>query len=610
MKAVWRVRLGGSGMGPQYSGEAQPLFIDGVLYISTGANDVFAIAVQSGEILWTYRARLAQDNAVVCCGWTSRGVASGAGRIYAGQLDGKLIALDMKSGAVLWSIQAERPEQGFTISSAPLYYDGLVIVGFAGAEFGTRGRIKAYSAKDGSLVWSFYTVPAPGEFGHGSWPANGDAWQRGGGSIWQTPALDAQLGLLYFSTGNAGPDFDGSVRGGDNLFTSSIVALDLRSGKYRWHFQEVHHDLWDFDAGNPVVLFDLPIRGRLRHAIAQAGKTGWVYILDRSSGKPIIGIPERKVAQEPRQKTSATQPFPRGDAFVPQSIAIAPEGFRLVNGGRIFTPYWSEPVIANPGHNGGANWPPSAYDPRSGYLYVCANHRTGIFQGGGATQRAPVDGERYLGGQFGNVPSSSAGIVAALDMRSNTLVWQQQWPERCYSGMLVTGGGLAFVGRSDGRFTALDSSDGRLLWEFQTGAGVNAPSSTFAHRGEQYVAVYSAGNVFAGSAHGDSVWLFSLQGKLGPAAAPAGAALVLPVAADPMPDLARGRALFATACVACHGPQGSGGQNGPSLARMTDGALVLKTVSDGRGQMPSFAATLTPTELRNVSAYVAQSLPH
>jgi alcohol dehydrogenase (cytochrome c) len=486
LKGVWRTRLNGSGVGVKYSGEAQPLVHEGVIYVVTGADDVFAISVDSGEILWTYTANLDQSIGVVCCGWTSRGVALGDGKVYVGQLDGKLVALDQRSGAVVWSVQAERWQDGFSITSAPLYVDGLVITGFAGAEYGIRGRVKAFDAQRGSLAWTFYTIPGPGEVGHDTWPRNNDVWRKGGASVWQTPAVDPELGLLYFSTGNPGPDFNGAVRAGDNLFSASIVAVGAKDGKYRWHFQQVHHDIWDYDAPSPVVLFDIEIGGQMRKALAQPSKTGWVYILDRISGRPLVGIEERPVPQEPRQATARTQPYPVGDAFVPQSMSIPPEGFRLVNQGRIFTPFWTEAIVAKPGQGGGANWPPSSYDPRTGYLYVCASDRTGVFKGGDIDHEIPPDGERYIGGAFGAVPFGVTGIFAALDMRTNKLVWQQQWPERCYSGSVATAGGLVFVGRGDGRLTALDSRNGALLWAFQTGAGVNAPASVFEHRGQQH----------------------------------------------------------------------------------------------------------------------------
>ena len=190
----------------------------------------------------------------------------------------------------------------------------MVIIGFAGGDRGTRSRLKAYDAKDGRLIWTFYTIPGPGEPGHETWPKDNDAWKYGGAAIWQTPAIDPELGLVYFSTGNAAPDYNGAFRAGDNLYAASMLAIELATGKYRWHFQQVHHDIWDYDAVNPVVLMDVNVGGRTRKAIAEVGKTGWAYILDRETGKPLIGIDEKPVPQEPRQATAATQPFPRGDA--------------------------------------------------------------------------------------------------------------------------------------------------------------------------------------------------------------------------------------------------------------------------------------------------------
>ena len=514
LKGVWRTHLNGSGTKAKYSGEAQPVVYEGVIYIVTGADDVFALSLKTGEVLWKYEAHLDDGIKTVCCGWTSRGVALGDGRVYVGQLDGKLVALNQKTGNAVWSIQAEKSEDGYTITAAPLYYDGLVIIGFAGGERATRGRVKAYDAKSGKLVWTFYTVPGPGEFGHDTWPQNSSVWLYGGATVWQTPAVDPELGLIYFTTGNPGPDFNGGIRPGNNLFATSMVAVEARTGKYKWHFQQIHHDLWDYDGPNPVILFDLKINGRVRKAAAEANKAGWVYILDRTNGKPLIGIDERPVPQEPRQATSSTQPIPRGDAFVPQAVDIAPEGHWLVNQGRTFTPFWLEPVVATPSTRGGANWPPSSYDPSTNYFYVCATDQAGLFRGGDEVDKMPSEGQNYLGGAFGRPAINASGIFAALDMKTNRLVWQQRWKEPCYSGSVTTAGGLVFVGRSDGNLIALNAATGKRLWDFQTGAGMNAPVSVFEYQGEEYVVAYSAGNVFAGSPRGDSIWLFSLKGTM------------------------------------------------------------------------------------------------
>lgn len=610
LKAVWRTRLNGSGLGAKYSGEAQPVVFGGVIYLITGADDVFAIDVDSGAILWTYQANLDPSNKSVCCGWSSRGVALGQGRVYVGQLDGKLLALDQKSGAVVWSVQAERWEDGFSITGAPLYFDGLVITGFAGAEIGVRGRVKAFDAKDGSPVWTFYTIPGPGEVGHDTWPQDNDVWKHGGASVWQTPAVDPELGLIYFSTGNPGPDFNGAVRAGDNLFSASIVAIEAKTGKYRWHFQQVHHDIWDYDAPSPVVLFDIELNGRMRKGLAEPGKTGWVYILDRVTGKPLIGIEEKPVPQQPRQKTARTQPYPVGDAFVPQHIDIAPEGYRLENQGRIFTPFLVEDTVIKPGQGGGANWPPSSYDPASGYLYVCAVDRAGVFSGGDSDFELPSPGARYIGGKFGSITYGVLGTFSALNMRTNKLAWQQQWPERCYGGSVVTAGGLVFTGRSDGRLIALDAKDGFRRWEFQTGAGVNAPVAVFEHKGRQHIVAYSAGNQFSGAVRGDSVWLFSQQGTLGPAEPPVSTTTTAP-AVLPEANLANGRTVFEASCSSCHGPKGEGGHGGgPALTKATNRATVMQLVTGGRDQMPAFGRILTPEDIRDVSAHVVETLPH
>ena len=629
LKGVWRARLNGSGTGTQYSGEAQPLVYDGTIYVSTGADDVFALSLETGEILWQYSANLDPGITSVCCGWTSRGVAISEDKVFVGRLDARLVALDRSTGEPVWSIQAERWEENFSITSAPLYYDGMVITGFAGADRGTRGRVKAYDADDGRLLWTFYAIPGPGEPGHDTWPAHNDAWKYGGASVWQTPAVDAELGLLYFSTGNAGPDYNGAVRAGDNLFAASIVAIEAATGKYRWHFQQVHHDIWDYDAPNPVVLMDLMINGGERKALVEVGKTGWAYILDRETGEPVVGIDERPVPQEPRQATAATQPFPRGDAIVPQLVEIAPEGFELANDGRIFTPFVGEnPVIVKPSIWGGANWPPSSHDPERQTLFVCASSVVGNFTGGGDPNlRPPQQGERYAGGNTGYTRLPRTGIFAAVDMTTNTLVWRYRWPEQCYSGSIATAGGLVFVGRNDGRLTALDSDTGKQLWEFQTGAGMNAPVSTVVHEGKQYVVAYSAGNALVGSARGDNVWLLGLDGTLPPVAPGTPAPRTVPVpegetpansaaaaAADPetfiaSADLANGQRLYDQACVLCHGADGKGGHGtGAPLDAVTDLGAAVQVIGTGRNTMPPFGTALTADEIRDVSAYVWQRL--
>jgi alcohol dehydrogenase (cytochrome c) len=620
LKGVWRARLRGSGAAPQYSGFAQPIAYGDVAYVSTGADDVFALSLETGEILWQYAANLDPSITSVCCGWNNKGVAISDDKVFIGQLDGKLVALDRATGKVAWSIQAERWQDAFSITAAPLYVESLsrrsaeregrIIIGFAGGDRGTRSRVKAYDAKDGRLIWTFYTIPGPGEPGHETWPKDNEAWKYGGAAIWQTPAVDPELGLLYFSTGNAAPDYNGAFRAGDNLYAASMLAIELETGRYRWHFQQVHHDIWDYDAVNPVILMDVNVGGRVRKAIAEVGKTGWVYILDRQTGKPLIGIDERPVPQEPRQATAATQPFPRGDSVVPQLIQIAPEGHTLVNDGRIFTPFvGSNATIVAPGIWGGASWPPSAYDPVQQRMFVCASSVINGFTGGGVSKfEAPKTGASYLGGATTFTRVARTGIIAAVDVTTNKLAWRYQWPEQCYSGAAATAGGLLFVGRNDGRLLALDSATGKQLWEFQTGAGMHAPVSTFEHNGKQYVLAFSAGGALIGSARGDSVWLFGLDGTL-PPAQPGTPVSRQVAAAAGAPNLTAGRQLYQQTCEVCHEADGKGGHGAAaSLAAMTDLAATIQTVAAGRNSMPAFSANFTPEQIRDVSAYVVEVL--
>jgi alcohol dehydrogenase (cytochrome c) len=608
LKAVWRARLDGSGSGPQHSGEAQPIVYDGVVYVVTGDNDVFAISVETGERLWMYAAGL--DPAIstsICCGWAARGLGLGDGKIYVGQLDGKLVALDQASGEPVWQVQAERWQDGYTITSAPLYFAGMIITGFAGAEYGTRGRVKAYDAADGSLLWTFFSIPEPGQPGAETWPADSDAWKNGGGSVWQTPAVDPELGLIYFYTANAGPDFNGSAREGDNLFTSSVVALHVATGEMAWHYQTVHHDIWDYDGSNPVILFNAKFDGYERKGIAAAGKTSFVYILDRTNGEPLVGIEERPVPQEPRQKTAATQPYPIGDPITPHHIDIAPEGHKLVNEGKIFTPFWDEPVVIKPGALGGLNWPPSSYDPATHTMYLCANDQIQVYKADEIGE--PEPGAQFLGGAFNGTRIPPRGIFAALDVTTNKLAWRQEWPDTCYSGSAVSAGGLVFVGRNDGRFMALDSSDGSWLWEFQTGAGVNAPASVFEYNGQQYVVVYSAGNLFARSVKGDSVWLFALHGTLEqvePGQVPAVGGDGDPFAGVDMDtvDVAAGGEIYKQVCAFCHLENGAGGHDGIPLDNATDAASNSRSIYFGQDKMPAFGSVYSPEQIRDLGAYV------
>lgn len=610
LKAVWRAALN-SGLGPSHNNQAQPLVYAGVLYLITGADDVFAIDIDTGKILWTYKANLDPEDVLVCCGWVSRGVGIGEGKVFAGQLDGELVALDQKTGTVIWSTRIDKPHVGYSITAAPLYYNGMVIVGNAGGDMGTRGRVSAYDAKDGSQVWTFYTIPGPGEPGHDTWSQDNDNWKYGGAPVWHTPAIDPELGMIYFGTGNPAPDLGARVRIGDNLYSDSIVALDVATGKLRWYFQEVHHDLWDYDAANPVILFDARFDGKMRKGLAHAGKTGWVYLLDRETGEPLIGIEERPVPQEPSQATVATQPYPIGDALVPQYIDIPPENFTLVNQGRIFTPFGDETGIYKP--MAAVNWPPSSYDPETNLMYICANDVASGAMANDTQFKGPTFERHFFGGMWNHPTIARRGIFTALDVRTNRIKWNRQWGNRCRSGSLVTAGGLVFVGRIDGRLTALDKADGSVLWEFRTEAGINTAVTSFEYKGDQYIATYSGGAYMDGGPRGDGVWLFSLKGSLKPLPPPPSRfnpARAVTIPEGRSADIENGRQIFMQSCQYCHGADGEGGQGGGAQLTTTTLGLqeIMNVLGTGRNAMPAFSTVLSAEEIHDTGSFIIEQL--
>ena len=633
LKGAWLTHLKGSGTAMKYSAEGQPLEHNGVIYVPTGADDVFAVSVETGKILWQYNAKL--DNAIstVCCGWLSRGVALGDGKVYIGQLDGKLVALDQQTGKVAWTTQAAEWKKGYSLTAAPLYVDNKIIIGTAGGEYGIRGRVMAFDAKTGEEIWRFYTIPGPGEPGHETWPQTGDAWLHGGAPVWQTPSVDPELGLIYFSTGNAGPDYDGSGREGDNLYASSIVALDLKTGKHRWHYQLVHHDIWDYDAPSPTVLFDATINGKAVKGIGEAAKTGWLYLLDRTNGKPIYPIPETPVPQNAHQKTSPTQPIPSIPPFAthvptPEQVEAVKKVAKVDNpivAKQVFTPFWKDMVVLAPGPAGGTNWPPSSYDPNNHLFFVCGqNSVAGLTSD---TEEQPAVGPDGAAGTatgstmaIGNGFHSS-GYFVAFNVVTGKVAWEKRYTTSCYSGSVVTAGNLVFVGANNGELIAYEATTGKELWKFQTGAGANNTATVFQHKGKQYVAFYAGGNALAATAHGDNLWLFSLDGKLNPVAPGKGGHALLHAGekAAPTPvtqlsgNAAAGKTVFAQNCSMCHGAAGTGGNGGPNLTTISSAkipSVVREHVTNGGAAMPPFNSVLSAQDIANVSAYVIKDITH
>ncbi len=637
LKGVWRTHLNGSGVAAKYSGESQPIVQDGVIYITTGNDDVYAVSADTGKIVWEHTSNISQKISTVCCGWLNRGVAIGDGRVYLGQLDGKVVALDQDTGGEVWSRQLVQWQKGQTITGAPLFLDGKLYLGVVGADFGTRGFLEAIDAETGDSDWRVYMTPAPGEPGSETWPEASPAYLRGGASIWSTPAYDEDLNLLYVTTGNAGNDWFGGDREGDNLYAASIVAIDKDSGTVKWHFQEVHHDIWDYDTPSPAVLFDVEQDGKTVKGIGAPGKTGWLYLLDRTNGEPLYGIDEKPVPQSEEQKTAKTQPIPRSGEFIPHTTPSAAEVARVkseitgaakdlpvVVAKEMYTPPSTKHMlIYSPGPQGGNNWEPSSYNPETKMFYVCSAWQTvGVV----AADLNYVPGKSFagVGAIAGAGFGESKGTLTAIDATDGSVTWQKTWDEPCYSGTVTTAGNLVFVGRNGGELQAYNAETGDQLWSFQTGAGANDTVSVFEQDGKEYVAFLSAGNSLAATPHGDSLWLFSLDGTMGPAAAPGGGQGTEHAGEggnqgggnqgggnQTAGDTAAGATVFADNCAGCHGVDGTGGNGGPDLTSIPsakEAASVMKQVENGGGGMPAFKGQLSEKQIQDVTAYVTQKI--
>jgi len=516
---AWSIHIDEGGAAGNLDGT--PIVVNGVMYVSTARQHVLAIDAATGAIKWRYRP--GSETRI----GANKGVAVGDGRVFVGRRDNVLVALDQQTGRVVWERRLTDQPAAYT-SAAPVFYNGRVHIGTAGGDNGARGQLGAYDAKTGTEIWKFFTIPAAGERFADTW--EGDSYKIGGGGIWNHVAIDPELGLIYMGVGNAAPDVWGGSRGGDNLFTASVLALDLKTGSYKWHFQEVHHDIWDHDAASPPVLADIQYQGRLRKVLVHAGKTGFLYILDRTNGKPLIGIDEKPVPQEPRMKTSTTQPFPVGDRFVPLCPEQLLEGFER---GCLFTAFWEKPILIFPGTSGGNAWAPMTYSPKTRLVYIPANVLPSAFSAkreiwDDATKRLVTVGDSQ--GFYRPAGVQRSGTLTAIDPTTNKVVWQKKtkFPMGGASGLLSTAGGLLFHGESDGNLVAYDVRNGEELWKFQTGAGANAPVSTYSVNGAQYVAVLSGGNALYMSQRGDLLWAVKLGGAVPPATAPREPPLVQP----------------------------------------------------------------------------------
>jgi alcohol dehydrogenase (cytochrome c) len=449
--------------------ETTPLVVDGIMFVTEPPNHVLAVDGSSGTVLWRYNRRL-PSSLSACCGRVNRGLALLDSVLYLGTLDAHLVALNARTGKVVWDVEVGDYRTGYSITGAPLAVNDMIITGIAGGEYGVRGFIDAYDARSGRRRWRFYTIPAPGETGAGTW--SGDSWKTGGAPTWLTGSYDRQLGLLYWGVGNPAPSFQGDARLGDNLYSNSVIALDVDSGRLRWHFQFTPHDEHDWDAVQVPVLIDATFRGAPRRLLAFANRNGFYYLLDRQSGGFILG------------REFARQSWARGLDSAGRPIPLP--GFRPTIDGSVIYPTAL----------GATNWWSPSYSPATGLFYVPVLESGGIF-----FRRSP----RYAPGQWfaGSaqqrlVDEPGRTAVKALDPLTGEVRWEFGFPSRAkpasneqlagVGGILTTQGNVLFVG--DGNlFFAIDAKTGAELWRFNAGAGILAAPVTYLVRGEQYVAV-------------------------------------------------------------------------------------------------------------------------
>ena len=516
LKIAWRTRLNIAGLKLKAGAfgllsEQSPVAYDGVLYMNDANNRVWAFSATTGERLWTHVPKAAKgfNRAVAGInGFPSRGVAIGDGKVYIGDGDATISALDSATGRQVWKKSFGDWKQAYFFSNSLLYYDGMVITGQSGGDGGAACKVLGIDAKTGKLLWSFNTIPLkPSDLGYNTWPKI--KAYPGGGAMWNLPVVDPALDLVYVGVGNPIP-YSGLKRlPGSELFTESILALNAHTGKYAWHYQTVHHDIWDYDVTNPLILYDMKYNGVTRHAIVHAGKTGFLYILDRKTGKPILGINEKPVPQSAEMHTWPTQPYPVGQAFSQQ--CANPKDFAGAKGkgdnlpmimGCIFDTYSTDrTTVLYPAALGGVDWPPSSFNPQTGYMYICGNNVPFYLKSTVASKqilKPQGDFGQVFGGPIkGTAVLPGTGLLVAMNLQTNRIAWQVKFPKAdlCYSGTASTAGNLVFVGRTKGYLQAYDARNGHLLWTSpKLSGGANAPPMTYTANGKQYVAVYAGGN--------------------------------------------------------------------------------------------------------------------
>lgn len=511
--AVWKTELKGG-----ISRDA-PIVVDGLMFIPAGGSAVYAsqeglggsagagaegvggitaLNAATGEIVWQYTPRGGAKVSVLV-----KGAAAGEGMVFVGLNDAHVVAVDQKTGKEIWKAQAgaDPVPPGEFIAAAPVYAKGLVLVGIGSGDAGISGRTVALDAKTGEKIWEFRSVPGRGAPGNETWPQDTDAWKQGGGGVWASQAVDAELGMVYFGTGNAFPMQGGEVRAGDNLYTTSVVAVDLGTGAYRWHFQMTRHDMWEADVGAPLVLYNAEVSGQVVPALAAMRMDGNVFLFNRATGEPLHPIEDRPRRQVTRLHSAAAQPFPVDSdqiGFPCVQEELVPKGFQL---GCFFDAVdYDDPNIMLPGS--ATRFAPMSYSPDTNHFYMTGSVTAGW-------HRRAIDPYYFSGGSTPVPGITSYGLLVAFDAATRKIAWQKETPRPISngSGATTTAGGLLLHGEPDGNLQAYAVDNGDLLWQFQTGAPVAGPVAVYESESKQYFGVVS----------GQTVWGFALGGTIEPA---------------------------------------------------------------------------------------------
>ena len=470
--------------------ETTPIIVNGVMYVTTSFNHVYALDAKTGEELWHHKHKMGPIT-TYCCGPNNRGVAVKDDKVFMATLDAKVVALNAKTGRQLWETELADPELGYSETMAPTVVGNKLLIGTNGGEYGIRGFLKALDINSGKVLWTFHSIPKNSV---GVWATHdaterdmlrdikaekaalkkmGDPYKTLGGGIWQNPAVDEKTGIVYFVVGNPSPDLDGSLRPGDNLYTNSIVGINLKSGKYHCHYQYIAHDVWDLDAVSPVIITNVKNKkGKTVKGLLHGGKTGHVYVHDAKDCS-LIRYSEAMVPQE--------------NMWVLPTKA----GKRML-----------------PGANGGVEWSPMTVNPKLNLTYAINLHQPMTYH----VESTPYPGGKlWLGGAFKVIPGEKQhGNITAVDYNSGKIKWKVKTDQPMIGGIMATAGGLVFAGEGNGWFRAYDAKSGSKLWQFQAGAGVNAPPSSYTVDGEQYIVVGAGGNVQLNYKRGNNIIAFKL----------------------------------------------------------------------------------------------------